>query len=49
MVIAKQFSDEDRQQLNRHVLSVVAKNEVQEGRFLREVRRAFGRAGPVRS
>jgi DNA-binding response OmpR family regulator len=42
MVTARQFSDEDRQQLEGHVLSVVRKGELGEERFLGEVRRAFG-------
>jgi len=42
MVTARQFSDEDRLQLEGHVLSVVGKGELREERFLGEVRRAFG-------
>ncbi|HMC17031.1 MAG TPA: response regulator [Albitalea sp.] len=47
IVTAKQFSEEDRIQLNSHVLSVVGKTDIQEDRFIAEVRRAFGREIPL--
>ncbi len=47
IVTGKQFSDEDRAQLNSHVLSVVGKIELHQGRFMDEVRRAFGKLTPV--
>jgi len=43
MVTAKQFSSEDREQLNGHILGVVDKADFDQGRFLNEVRRAFGK------
>jgi len=46
MVAARQFSPDDRRQLNRHVLSVIDKGDLGQDRFLGEVRRAFGR--PIR-
>jgi signal transduction histidine kinase len=47
MLAAKQFSEADRQQLNAQVQSVVDKAGAQPDRFLREVRRAFGRSTRV--
>ncbi len=46
MVAARQFSPDDRLQLNRHVLSAIDKGDLGQDRFLGEVRRAFGR--PIR-
>jgi DNA-binding response OmpR family regulator len=46
MVTSKQLSDEDRSQLNKHVLSVLGKPGSGEDRFLGEVRRALARSPP---
>ena len=47
VVASRQFSSDDREQLNRHVLSVVDKGGLARERFLGEVRRAFGRPARV--
>ena len=44
MVTAKQFTEADRVQLDTHVTSVIGKAEMQRGRFIGEVRRAFHKA-----
>jgi CheY-like chemotaxis protein len=44
IVTANQLTEEDRASLNSHALGVVCKTDLGEGRFMREVRRAFGRS-----
>jgi CheY-like chemotaxis protein len=43
MVTAKQFTLEERLQINSHILSVIDKNAFRQDNFIAEVRRAFGK------
>jgi DNA-binding response OmpR family regulator len=47
VVASRQFTPDDREQLNRHALSVIDKSGLGRERFLGEVRRAFSRPARV--